>query len=1012
MKNAALLKSVILIAGIGGVFLSYPQNLCYAQTNDESCQSIVAPFNVGEIIEKVSHYPVREGATFIIKDRSYEAFFDEDGIILKPRETKGDAEDLVIPLIGKPELKDGKVVYQTEHGEVIFEGNNRGLRFEHNLNDTLHFNYSGNIAKLTFPSMSGKRDRSTRTGEFILDTNLVYVQAYYGQMYPSIAFDGTNYLVVWQDDRRITLFPYVDIFAARVSQSGTLLDSAGIAISTASHDQKQPSVIFGGTNYLVVWRDCRDYSTTTTDIYGARVSQLGILLDTMGIVISADSTEQTAPSVSFDGTNYLVVWQERLSGSDIYGARVDQAGVVLDTTGIVISSTPENQVNPSVDFDGSNFLVVWGTADIYGTRVSPSGIVLDTLGIVISAASNNQRNPCVTFDSKNYLVVWEDRRSGVSYDIYGARLDTSGVVLDTSGIAISVAPNHQYNPAAASVGMEYLVVWDDKRNGNYSDIYGARLDTSGVVLDTSGIAISTNPNYQEYASIASDGTNWLVVWHDYYCRGVATCGARVDQSGTVLEPTGLIFSCAANDQWSPAVAFDGTNYLVVWHDYRSDESFDIYGVRVDTSGTVLDPSCIAICTASNDQNDPSVVFDNTNFFVVWSDGRNGSDFDIYGAQVSQSGTVPNPSGISISNATGDQMTPAVAFDGTNYLVVWSDRRSGIYNIYAARVNQTGTVLDPSGIAISTVNQEQRYPAVAFDGTNYLVVWENKIFIVEFYDIYGARVDTSGTVLDPSGLLITPKGDEDWYPAVAFDGTNYLVVWAQSSLPARNIYGARVDTSGTLLDSTGIAISSDNFYQQCPALIFDGTEYVVVWEEWSVGIPSWSDIYGARVTPEGEVTDSFAVTTQFDNQSSPTLAHGPGDQVLITYASFTYDINGHPVNTSRIWGKYFPFIGITEDEEYKIKDTGLSLQTYPNPFNKKININYSAGYNANDTELKIYDVTGSLVRTLEIDRSVNSQINHISWDGADEYGEVLPAGVYIIRLTEDNFFTTKKIIKVY
>ena len=73
----------------------------------------------------------------------------------------------------------------------------------------------------------------------------------------------------------------------------------------------------------------------------------------------------------------------------------------------------------------------------------------------------------------------------------------------------------------------------------------------------------------------------------------------------------------------------------------------------------------------------------------------------------------------------------VAFDGTNYLVVWTDYRGGATKVYGARVSPDGTVLDQSGFAISAAGSA---PAVAFDGTNYLVVWSDQDSIV------GARVD--------------------------------------------------------------------------------------------------------------------------------------------------------------------------------------------------------------------------------------------------------------------------------
>ena len=50
-------------------------------------------------------------------------------------------------------------------------------------------------------------------------------------------------------------FEHQDIYGARVTRAGGVLDSAGIAISTAARTQVYPSAAFDGTNYLVAWQD-------------------------------------------------------------------------------------------------------------------------------------------------------------------------------------------------------------------------------------------------------------------------------------------------------------------------------------------------------------------------------------------------------------------------------------------------------------------------------------------------------------------------------------------------------------------------------------------------------------------------------------------------------------------------------------------------------------------------------------------------------------------------------------
>jgi len=855
---------------------------------------------------------------------------------------------------------------------------------------------------------------------FLLDTTVSYTSAYYGQKYPSVAFDGTNYLVVWTDERPNSFYSY-DIYGARVSPSGTVHDPAGIAISTAPHFQKNPTVAFDGTNYFVVWEDFRNGSW---DIYGVRVDTSGSVLDSSDIPIAYGVHSEGSPYCAFGSTHYLVVWTDNrnvASSYDIYGTRIDTSGNVLDPTGIAISTAVNSQYAPSVAFDGLNYLVVWndihaGTShDIYGTRVTQAGVVLDPSGIAISSASQAQESALLEFDGTNYLVVWQDNRNISSSDIYGARVDTSGTVLDSLGIAISTAPDDQSNPSICFDNTQYFVVWHDDRTGIDSDVYGSRVSTSGSVLDVSGIAISAVQSDQWYPATIYDGIHYSVVWQDKrhggdYPGDIYT--TQVNQSGVVQDTVGLIVSTAVYDQWSPSAAFDGTNYLVVWHDYRSDSSYDIYGTRVDQSGSILDPLGIAISTDAADQWFPSVAFDGTNYLVVWDDERGESfvdaiDHNIYGARVSPSGFVLDSLGIAISTATNDQRVPTVTFGGSQYLVMWEDARNGLIDIYGARVDTSGYVNDPLGIAVSSaVSGRQNYPSVSFDGTNYFVVWENYTPGFEYFDIFGTRVDTSGMVLDPSGIIVSDSEDDQWFPDVSFDGTNYLVVWSDSRSGSHGIYAARVNQEGTVLDSFGVFLTVGVMYQFYPSVTFDGTNYVIVWEEWLSG--SENDIYGAVVTPDVNVIDTFSVSLQLGNQFDPVPVHGPNNDCLILYSGFTEEINGQPAHTLRIWGTLFPFPGSEEKTTAHAHEKGYVLDAYPNPFKDKIDIRYHLLNNI-AADLKIYDVTGRLVR--QFDNKIIRLSDHIIWDGTDDENKSVPAGIYIIQIESHTEKTRSKIIKV-
>ena len=77
----------------------------------------------------------------------------------------------------------------------------------------------------------------------------------------------------------------------------------------------------------------------------------------------------------------------------------------------------------------------------------------------------------------------------------------------------------------------------------------------------------------------------------------------------------------------------------------------------------------------------------------------------------------------ICNEQGVQYEPSIGFDGTNFLVTWTDGRDSLEQIYAARVSPSGNVIDPGGFPVLPESDEQISSDIAYDGSNYLVVWQ-------------------------------------------------------------------------------------------------------------------------------------------------------------------------------------------------------------------------------------------------------------------------------------------------
>jgi hypothetical protein len=72
----------------------------------------------------------------------------------------------------------------------------------------------------------------------------------------------------------------------------------------------------------------------------------------------------------------------------------------------------------------------------------------------------------------------------------------------------------------------------------------------------------------------------------------------------------------------------------------------------------------------------------------------------------------------------------------------------------------------------------------------------------------------------------------------------------------------------------------------------------------------------------------------------------------------------------------------------------SIVVFPNPFTERLNIAFQAA-SQNKAELKIYDVTGRLVKQFGLPS--RESLSNIIWDGIDDRGRAVPQGVYFLRV---------------
>ena len=85
------------------------------------------------------------------------------------------------------------------------------------------------------------------------------------------------------------------------------------------------------------------------------------------------------------------------------------------------------------------------------------------------------------------------------------------------------------------------------------------------------------------------------------------------------------------------------------------------------------------------------------------------------------------------------------------------------------------------------------------------------------------------------------------------------------------------------------------------------------------------------------------------------------------------------------------------------------QNAPNPFNPQTMIRYTIG-SSGPVRLKVYDVTGRLVRTLVNGvRASHATPYAVSWDGRDDAGATVASGVYFYQLVTPGFVQTRRMV---
>ena len=318
-------------------------------------------------------------------------------------------------------------------------------------------------------------------------------------------------------------------------------------------------------------------------------------------------------------------------------------------------------------------------------------------------------------------------------------------------------------------------------------------------------------------------------------------------------------------------------YLIVWQAWVRDTNYDIYGRRLAADGAPIGVTFL-ICAAPRGQVAPTVAYDSVGdqYWVSWTDFREGSTADVYLRRVSPTGTLVG-SEIVPNDGPNDAFGARIAAGSGRCVVAWiNDPHDGNAHTLVRGYNSSGSPVttalllsEPVGIAEAT--------DVGFDSedNSFLVVWDE--LHSGFADVWAYRLTS-----DLAGMgrfaVCSNAGSHQQKPRVAYGAgaDAFLVVWEDGrSMQTWDIYGQLISRAGTLAGGA-IAVFPGQFHDQLPVVAGHESlpEFLVTYLR-DISGASQHQIFASRVSSGGAVGSSFPVRLWYNIRIRPTIAPRSG-----------------------------------------------------------------------------------------------------------------------------------------
>ncbi len=434
-----------------------------------------------------------------------------------------------------------------------------------------------------------------------------------------------------------------------------------------------------------------------------------------------------------------------------------------------------------------------------------------------------------------------------------------------NGKAVCTAVEGQGDPLVVADGNGgSIVIWMDDRTSSITEIYAQRVDEYGRDMWASdGVRVYTGSSSAMTFYATGDGASGamiavLSVEDSLYVQHLYADGT------TWSSPQGALvcnFVMPVFDPEYVSITQGGGGAIITWFDPRSFPDLNIYAQRVDAAGNIKwAVNGVPVTSAASFQLSPCCAQDQSGGAIIaWADDRSGNR-DIYAQRIDSTGTVLwTIDGVPVCTETSTQQKPCIISDGAGGVIIsWEDSRLSSYgDIFLQKLNSSGAAQwTANGVVATAALYSQTEARLVSDGDGGVILtWLDVRNTLSNTDIYAQRLDAAGNVLwETDGTAICTADNVQGYPGIAEDGDGgAVIVWNDNRYLNEDIYAQRIGPDGIVMwEENGDSVCTGFTGQRySPTLAYAGRRGVVI--AWGDGRNGETDIniYAQGVDLQGK-----------------------------------------------------------------------------------------------------------------------------------------------------------------